>query len=197
MTVEDVMEKILEDLVFYDESGGGVTFSGGEPLMQPEYLYDLLSACKTAGIHTSIDTCGYAEKEVVLRIAGLTDLFLLDLKLLDDALHREYTGVSNQCILDNLKILCEHHKQVILRFPVIPGITDTETNIRNLKKLMKDYSGQIHEIDLLPWHSLAKGKYSRLQKSNPMEHIPDLEPESLESLKQELGVTGYSVKIGG
>ena len=197
MSVEDVLEKILEDKVFYDESGGGVTFSGGEPLMQPEFLQEILRMSKTASLHTALDTCGYAEQEVVSGIMDLVDLFLFDIKLLNKELHMHYSGVPNHPILDNLELLCDKGKNIIIRFPVIPGITDTEDNICQLKNLLTLYNGHIHEIDLLPWHSFAKGKYSRFNKSNKMEEVPDLKVESLEGLKKELERTGLIVKIGG
>ncbi|MFO7890106.1 MAG: glycyl-radical enzyme activating protein, partial [bacterium] len=129
MTAEEVMAEIRKDIIFYDESGGGVTFSGGEPLFQPDFLHQLLFKCKKEDIHTAVDTCGYASREVVERIIPLTDLFLFDLKLMDDQEHKKYTGVDFQPIKDNLIFLSNQNSVISIRIPVIPGITDTKVNL--------------------------------------------------------------------
>ena len=132
MTVEQVMDDVLRDVVFYDESGGGVTFSGGEPLLQGDFLLDLLRACKAHDLHTVVDTCGFASPETLDRVRPYVDLFLYDLKLMDDDRHRVVTGASNRLILDNLRRLAEHNHPVVLRVPVIPGINDDEDNLRQI-----------------------------------------------------------------
>jgi pyruvate formate lyase activating enzyme len=139
MSVDEVMFEVLKDQLFYDESGGGVTFSGGEPLMQEMFLLDLLKACKQKGLHTTLDTSGYAPKKVLENIAEHVDLFLYDLKIIDNTLHKKYTGVSNRSILENLKFLYRTGKNVIIRFPVIPGITDTTENINNMKEFITNH----------------------------------------------------------
>ena len=116
MTVEEVMHEIMKDKVFYDESGGGATFSGGEPLIQPDFLKAVLKHCRNRGIHTTLDTTGYASWETFKSIIPNVDLFLYDIKFVDDSQHQKYTGVSNASILYNLKNLVRHKKKIILRF---------------------------------------------------------------------------------
>lgn len=209
MTVNEVMAVIERDRIFYDESNGGVTFSGGEPLMQEPFLEELLIRCKQDKLHTAIDTSGYASPTPFDRVSRLADLFLYDLKLADDALHRKYTGVSNRSILRNLEALIASGKAVILRFPVVPGITDTEENIFKTKafinslihrqKLHNSQMGRqnILQIDLLPYHSMARKKYRRFCKTNLLEGMPDLSADQLLPLKKEFETLEIPVHIGG
>jgi len=197
MTVSEVMEEIRKDSIFYDESLGGVTFSGGEPLMQHQFLHGLLEACKEADLQTTLDTCGFADKDDLRLVMDRVDLFLFDIKLLDDTKHIRYTGVSNKPILENLRLLVEMKKNVILRFPYIPGITDTGKNKDAVKKLVGLISGGIREIDLLPYHMLAKGKYILINKSTWQKDIPAVSNEQLQNFKKELEGIGMKVKIGG
>jgi pyruvate formate lyase activating enzyme len=208
MTVGEVMREILRDRVFYEESGGGVTFSGGEPLMQPEFLYSLLEECRRNGVHTAVDTCGSAGNDVFRNILPFTDLFLYDLKIMDDELHRKFTGVSNDRITDNLKNLVRQGKNIMIRFPVIPGITDTRKNINAMKDFLtrifiletdnsyKDNTDGRIMINLLPYHSMSKRKYERFGKVNRMKDIRDVKKEELSGLKKELEEAGMYVTIG-
>lgn len=219
MTVTEVMTEVERDRIFYEESGGGVTFSGGEPMMQESFLYALLHAAKAKGIHSTLDTSGYANPKAMQHIAPLVDLFLYDLKLIDDKLHRKYTGVSNRTILENLEYLFHSGKQVILRFPVVPGLTDTRENINQIKALLANYiknptvinranppsNKPNHlisdftnlQINLLPYHSIAKEKYRRFGKNNLMDGVQDLRREDLLYLKKEFEKMGLTVVIGG
>lgn len=202
MTVEEVMAEVEKDHVFYDESGGGVTFSGGEPMMQEPFLYALLRAAKGKGLHTALDTSGYASPKAMQHIAPFADLFLYDIKIVDDGLHRKFTGVSNKTILENLKFLFDSGKQIILRFPVVPGITDTPENIREIKSVINRLQShrvtESHlQINLLPYHSIAKEKYRRFCKINKLEGMPDLKKESLVTLQQEFEQMGLRVVMGG
>jgi len=209
MTVNEVMAVLGRDRIFYDESIGGVTFSGGEPLMQQRFLEELLIRCKQEKLHTAVDTSGYASPAAFDRVSSLADLFLYDLKLAEDALHRKYTGVSNRPILRNLKALITSGKAVMLRFPVIPGITDTEENIFKtkalinslirLRKLDDSRMGEqnILQINLLPYHSMAREKYRRFCKTNLLEEIPDLSADQLLPLKKEFETLEIPVHIGG
>jgi len=203
MTVDEVMDEVLKDQVFYDESGGGVTISGGEPMMQEPFLYALLQAARSNGIHTTLDTSGYATPEAMKHVARLVDLFLYDIKIMDKAMHRKYTGVTNKTILENLKTLYASGKKIILRFPVVPGITDTPENILQIKSLINTLphpkiptSSDLH-IHLLPYHSMAREKYRRFCKSNKLAGLPDMKQEDLMSLKKEFEEAGFTVKIGG
>lgn len=225
MTVDEVMAEVERDRIFYEESGGGMTFSGGEPMMQESFLFALLHAAKSKGIHTALDTSGYANPKAMQHIAPLVDLFLYDLKIMDDTLHRKYTGVSNKMILENLKFLYGSGKQVILRFPVIPGITDTPENIGQIKEFISTshisplttHDSPLptphsplttphsplptHDspltIHLLPYHSIAKEKYRRFCKTNQLEGVHDLSKEDLLPLVKEFEQLGLQVFTGG
>jgi pyruvate formate lyase activating enzyme len=164
MTASEVLKEISRDLPFYEDSGGGVTFSGGEPLTQPAFLYEMLSGCRDRGIHTCVDTCGYCEWEVLRDAALLTDLFLFDLKLLNDAAHIEHTGVSNGIILENLRRLSGIHDSVWIRVALIPGRTDSRENIEAIRSFVSTLDG-LPEIDLLPYHDTWRGKLYRLGRT--------------------------------
>jgi pyruvate formate lyase activating enzyme len=196
MTVPEIMDEIAKDSIFYDESGGGVTFSGGEPLMQHHFLDELLTACKSAGIHTAVDTTGYASKKVFQKIADKANMFLYDLKHLDDEAHKKYTGVSNKPILENLKYLNDIKKKVIVRFPVIPGINDTEENISAMKEFLGPLKN-IREISLLPYHNIANHKYEKIKMDNKMNGIKPLQKHDVYWLKHEFEEEGFKVTIGG
>ena len=161
MTTAEVMREIEKDKVFFDQSGGGVTFSGGEPLLQHEFLLSLLQACKKKFIHTSVDTSGYVSPAIFEPVSQCVDLFLFDLKTLDDAKHREYTGVSNRVIIENLRRLAQWHKHIIVRIPVIPGINDDTSNVQQVALFVSSL-GTVSEIHLLPYHRIGIDKYHGL-----------------------------------
>ncbi|MBN2608514.1 MAG: glycyl-radical enzyme activating protein [Candidatus Fermentibacteraceae bacterium] len=159
--VEEVMTMVERDLPFYEESGGGVTFSGGEPLMQPDFLAELLSRCRERGIHTAVDTSCHAPAPVFMMVAGLADLMLCDLKLAGDPQMLEYTGVKAGGILDNIRALAEDGGDFVLRMPVIPGVTDAPDNLRGVADFIKSLSRR-PVLELLPYHSAYREKYRRL-----------------------------------
>lgn len=189
----EVMQEIEKDAVFYAESGGGVTFSGGEPLMQADFLVELLTLCKQKGIHTAIDTCGHAEPAAPEKVMGLADLWLFDLKLMDDLKHIEYTGVSNELTLSNLKRLADKGKEIIIRFPVIPGITDDEENLDELVKLMKRL--RLSRIDLLPYHATAREKYRRFGRDYMLGGIKSPSEIRMSELKAFFAKAGLGVNF--
>lgn len=193
--VEDVVGEVEKDIPFYDESGGGVTFSGGEPLAQPEFLGALLHACRARKVHACLDTCGYAPREVFTFFIDTVDLFLYDLKLMDDADHQKYTGVSHWRILDNLRTLDELHKRVIVRFLVIPGVTDTEGNVSATLDFLSSLKS-LREVSLLPYHRIAAEKYRRLSRKNEMEEVPPPSDEMMKSLRSRFEDCGMRVTIG-
>jgi pyruvate formate lyase activating enzyme len=195
MTVEEVLSELRKESVFHEESGGGVTISGGEPLMQPEFLRQLLLASGNEGLHRTLDTCGYAGRSVVESIADHVELFLFDLKIMDEAQHREHTGASNKPILENLKVLVGRKKDVVIRFPVVPGITDTKQNVIALKELMHGLS--LSRIDLLPYHTLASQKYRKLERPNPAPGLAAPTDERVQELRQDFEQNGLEVRIGG
>ncbi|MDP4281162.1 MAG: glycyl-radical enzyme activating protein [Bacteroidota bacterium] len=197
MTVEEVIHRSMEDVLFYEESGGGVTLSGGEPMEQIQFLVELLQKLKEQAIHTAIDTCGFTSRENLKKILPYTDLFLYDLKLMDEAKHIKYTGVSNKKILENLIFLSRQKKKIIIRFPVIPDITDTEKNVTAMIRFIGEMPVRIKEIDLLPYHSIGKQKYARLHKPFQLSGLPDMKKNELLDMKKRFESTGLFVKIGG
>jgi pyruvate formate lyase activating enzyme len=195
-TVEEVMAEVERDAAFYGQSGGGVTFSGGEPLVQMEFLDALLRASRERGLHTALDTCGYAPWESIDRIRGMVDLFLYDIKLVDDTRHRELTGVSSEPIIANLTALSRHGHDIRLRFPVIPGINDDEETVRAIGALSSSLPVLIG-IDIIPYNRLGAEKYSRLGRPYRMADAPALSAERIAALAGILSSFGLHVNIGG
>ncbi|MEM2544135.1 MAG: glycyl-radical enzyme activating protein [Nitrososphaerota archaeon] len=197
VTVYELVREIKKDVLLYDRSGGGVTFSGGEPLFQPLFLKEVLKECKKAGIHVALDTTGYAPPEIFELFIDDVDLFLYDIKLLDDKEHKKYTGVSNEFIKKNLAILIERGRgnSVILRFPVIPEITDTEKNLNELLLFISKLKG-VNEVDVLPFHDVSE-KYDRLGMEYKMRGHKAPSKERLKYIKEKLEGVGFYVKIGG
>lgn len=190
MTVLEVIAELERDIPFYNESKGGATFSGGEPLLQSEFLLALLKACKDRGIHTALDTCGCATWKIVESIREHVDLFLYDLKLPDDKRHREYTGVSNKQILKNLQKLSGLGHTIIARVPVIPGINDNEDTMRQIGEYAASLPS-LDGVDLLPYHHLGRSKYARLGKMYHLEAVdslPAAKALEIACLLQEYGV---------
>ncbi len=167
MTPEQVLAELERDRMFYDESGGGVTFSGGEPLAQPEFLLELLRGCRERGMHTAVDTCGHASRETVDRIRPHVSLFLYDLKLLDDDRHRRYTGVSNALGLANLRALVAAGHAIVVRVPLIPGVNDGDESVRRIGAFLTEL-GRPFPVVILPYHSLGAAKYGRLGREYRM-----------------------------
>jgi pyruvate formate lyase activating enzyme len=196
MTVEAVMADILRDAAFYDESGGGVTFSGGEPLLQGDFLLALLQACQAQGLHTVLDTCGYAPTGTLNAVREHVDLFLYDLKLMDDARHRQVTGVSNTLILDHLRLLVENGHRVILRVPIIPHVNDDDENIRQIAALARDLAS-IERVDLLAYHRIGSNKYERLDRPDPMPETVPPSADHMSDIVRAFQSVGLQVKLGG
>jgi len=196
MTVAQVMAEIERDVVFYDESGGGVTFSGGEPLLQPDFLLALLQDCKEREIHTTLDTCGFVRWETLDRVRGLVDLFLYDLKLMDGTKHREFTGVPNDPILKNLQMLSAQGHNIILRLPIIPGLNDDEENIRQTGEFAAASPG-LDRMNILPYHRTAADKYDRLKMDYTLSQIRPPSNERMAEIAQILRGFGLDVRIGG
>ena len=196
MTVAQVMTEIERDVPFYDESGGGVTFSGGEPLFQLDFLRALLRACKEKEIHTALDTCGFAPWETLDDIREYVDLFLYDLKLIDDAKHRKFTGVSNELILRNLQMLSERGHDIFLRVPIVPGINDDDENIRQTGTFAAALP-HLNRVDILPYHHAAVEKYKRLKKIYGLSEIRRPSDERIVEIGQTLEGFGLQVKKGG
>jgi pyruvate formate lyase activating enzyme len=163
LSVEQVLEIALRDEPFYRESGGGVTLSGGEPLLQAEFTTALLAAIRARGVHTALDTCGHVPWAVLDRVREQVELFLYDVKLMDEERHRRFTGVSNRRILENLRALSERAHRIVLRLPVIPGVNDDEANVRAVAALAAGLPN-LAGVDLLPYHRIGVDKYARLDR---------------------------------
>jgi pyruvate formate lyase activating enzyme len=196
MSVDSLLMEILKDRVFYDESGGGVTFSGGEPLLQAKFLAAILKVCREYGVHTTIETSGYTSPANLDLVMDHTELFLYDVKLIDDGLHQHHTGVSNRVILQNLAALATRQKTVIVRVPVIAGVNDDAASIGAIGAFVAGLNG-IREIHLLPFHESAGAKYRSLNRDFHMSgaHRPD--DQRIRSAAAQLAGCGFSVSIGG
>ncbi|MFA7290206.1 MAG: glycyl-radical enzyme activating protein, partial [Melioribacteraceae bacterium] len=195
-SVKDIIDIIIKDIPFYDQSKGGVTFSGGEPLLQHEFLTSLLIECRKRDIHTAVDTSGYADFDIIKIIAEYTDLFLYDLKLIDDKLHTDYSGVSNKIILDNLSYLTDSGKKVIIRIPIIPEVTSTDENISNIIVFISGLKN-IEGVSLLPFHKTGFTKYEKMNKINKLPLIEPPSEEYMITLKNQFTKAGFNTGIGG
>jgi pyruvate formate lyase activating enzyme len=194
----NILEILEKDRMFLQQSQGGVTFSGGEPMMQFDFLLEALKACKANGYHTTVDTSGYASQEYYKAIIPFTDLFLFDIKHLDDSKHIEYTGVSNIGILDNFRMLLKNGKGMIVRIPVIPGKNDDTAHLLKLKELFEGLKNDnLKKINLLPFHKIGKSKYKKFGLPYRMNDTEQPSPERMRELKEFFEETGIKVKIGG
>jgi pyruvate formate lyase activating enzyme len=196
MSVEEVLVEVLKDRVFYEQSAGGVTFSGGEPLMQPRFLKNLLEACRAEGIHTAVDTSGYAAREDLLSIAPLADLFLYDLKIMDDELHRHWTGASNVPILENLLALGEVHQNIWIRMPLVPGFNDDPKHVEAVARFARSVPG-VCQVNLLPYHATATHKLKGLGRPDQSATRVTPTPKMIELAKDAFQALGMNIQIGG
>jgi pyruvate formate lyase activating enzyme len=195
MTVPEILAEIERDTVFFDESAGGVTFSGGEPLSQPAALEALLLACRERRIHTAIETCGATSRETLLRLGTLADLVLFDVKLTDSDRHREFTGVPNTNILDNLAALTQMHRNVVVRTPVVPGVNDGAEDMEGLVALLSTLP--VARLDLMPYHSAGAAKYRRIGREYLLSDTPAPSAEHMSSLAARFRAAGVTVHTGG
>jgi pyruvate formate lyase activating enzyme len=207
--VADVLAEVEKDRIFYDQSGGGVTFSGGEPLMQPKFLLALLERCRMMGIHSAVDTTCYAEPQVIRDVASKTDMFLCDLKHMDSSVHKQYTGVENDLILDNIRDLARAGIKMLIRVPIVPGFNDDQRNIEMTAQFVKSLQS-IDRIDILPYNRGGLEKSVRLSddprmrgdKFTPAEAGELMQTEApsdetMEGIANTFRRYGFEVKIGG
>lgn len=195
-TVKEAMTEIEKDIVFYEESGGGVTFSGGEPFMQTDFLLKLLKACRKKEIRTCVDTTGFVNSEDLKKAALFIDLFLFDLKHFDDKMHIKYTGVSNKKILENLKMLDEMGKAVEIRYPLIPGMNDDEADLLRMLAFLSKLKNK-YPVSILPYHKIGSQKYSRFSIEYKMDGVEEPSREHVEKIKNTIETAGFVTKIGG
>jgi pyruvate formate lyase activating enzyme len=196
-SISELMEIIQEDSSFYEFSGGGVTLGGGEVTVQPDAAVSLLMTCRQQGIHTAVESCGYAKREVMLRFAKYTDLFLFDVKMMDSEAHFKYTGVRNENILENLTELLSRRCRVLVRVPLLHGINDDFANVEKLCDLLSAYAGQKHfqGIHLLPYHKLGTGKYEQMGMKYRLESDPAMTEKDLERVEKQIVMRGIEVSI--
>jgi len=197
MTVAAVVDEVAKDTIFYDESGGGVTFSGGEPLMQPEFLVTLLDSCRQLDIHTAVDTTCHADPMVVRTAAERANLFLCDLKHMDPRRHREFTGEDNRLILENIRLLSDMGKEIMIRIPIVPGFNDDQANIKMTGEFAASL-GTVIGIDILPYNKGGTEKAKRLMLQShriTAARVPD--HEELMIIADALRSDRFNVKIGG
>ena len=192
MTVAAVLDAVERDRPFYEESGGGMTLSGGEPLLQPEFAAELLRGARERGLHTAVDTCGHVPWEAFERLRGDVDLFLYDLKLVDPVRHRRHTGAGSERIVANLLRLSQLGHRIALRVPVVPGITDDAENVRAVRDLAAGLPHLVR-VDLLPYHRSGTGKYARLGRAYrlPLTEAPTA--ERMAAIASTMAAAGLTV----
>ncbi len=176
----ELVDELLKDKVFYETSGGGITFSGGEPMMQTDFLCEILPRCKDAGLRVALDTCGAVGWDRYARVLPWVDLVLLDLKIIDPARHRATTGISNEIILENARRIAVERKPLWIRTPIIPGYTADRANIQAIARFIRDELPTVERWDLLAYTNLGKPKYHRLDLPYALENAPLLTREEME-----------------
>ena len=195
MTVEELMDVVMDDYDFYRNSGGGVTFSGGEPLMQPDFLRDMLKACKENEIHTAVETCGYVSWESFEKVVKYLDLIFFDFKHYDCDVHKKFTGVGNEKIKENLKKLNEIFDNIVVRIPYIPGFNDGKDHMQKILEELEEI--KINNVEVLPYHRIGRDKYRGLGMPYQYESIKSLQSRDIafvEALGKRFGI---NIKIGG
>ena len=196
MTVKEILPELLADMPYYRRSGGGVTLSGGEILYQPDFARDLLRVCKENGLHTAVESTANAPVESLVKVLPYLDLFLMDIKHMDSAKHKEYTCAPNELILENARRIAESDVELIIRTPVIPTFNDTAAEIRAIAKFAASLP-DVKEHHLLPYHRLGQDKYAGLERNYSLK---DIEPPTKERMEYLLSVaeeSGLKCQIGG
>jgi len=188
ISVDALVERVAADCDFYANSGGGVSFSGGEPLSQPEFLHAVLERCRRLGLHSAVETCGLASRRVVEKVAPLVDLWLYDVKLIDPMRHRQHTGADNALVLDNLRWLAQRDPaRLVVRVPVVPGVTDDDDNLGGIAALLVEL--KLDRVELMPYHALGEDKHAALGRNVPFSAVPP-SLTRLETIAARLGERG-------
>jgi pyruvate formate lyase activating enzyme len=192
MTAQEVFEEVIKDKMFYEGTDGGVTISGGEPLMQPDFLTAVFKLCRAAGIHTCMETTGYTGTKLFEQVLPLTDHILFDLKHMDSHLHQEFTGKTNRQILDNAELAAGSGIPLMFRMPIVPGFNDNMQNIEATAYFVRSLKGDnVQGIELMPYHRMGMGKYESLDKQYALNAVKPSEPDYVELISkkfEELGV---------
>ncbi|HSW57119.1 MAG TPA: glycyl-radical enzyme activating protein, partial [Dehalococcoidales bacterium] len=197
MGVDEIFDAVRKDKMFYDSSGGGVTVSGGEALLHPELIAGLFEKCRRAGIHTCIETSGQADPSAIIQVLELTDYILFDLKHLDAEKHRQYTGQNNKRIVANARVAADSGVEILFRMPLLPGINDDLPNIQATAAFLHSLGSRARRLELMPYHSLGKGKYTSLGRDYPLPDIPVPDREYLESVKNKFTALDIECMISG
>ncbi|KAF0152889.1 MAG: pyruvate formate lyase activating enzyme [Ignavibacteria bacterium] len=196
-TTTNILNIIQKETVFMDSSEGGVTFSGGEPLLQPKFLFELLDQCGEKNIHRAIDTAGNVKTELLLEAAKKTDLFLYDLKMMNQDLHKKWTGVNNELILHNLKKLSETGSEINIRIPLIVNVNDDEQNIEESAKFISALYGEQKSVNLLPYHNIAQQKYAKLGSVYVTQNLEVPSQNELQRIIAHFDSFGIKAALGG
>ena len=194
VSVDELLNDVKRDVLFFDESGGGVTFSGGEPLSQPEFLMAALERCGAMDIHRTVDTCGLVSREVLLDVAKRTDLFLYDIKMANVDSHQRYTGADFPLIQENLEALCATGVAIKIRIPVIPGINDGAEQMVAMGQVVASLPREL-PVQLVAFHRAAMDKYLRFGMEPPLPDIPEPTEAELDILGSRLKQMGVNVQI--
>jgi glycyl-radical enzyme activating protein len=192
MTVDEVMAVVLRDRPFYEQSGGGLTITGGEPMLQAEFTLELLRAAKTESLHTCLDTCGWTSQETYEKVMPFVDLFLFDYKATYPETHKELTGVTNKLILSNLDFLVRQGARIRLRCPLIPGVNDSPEHLAGIAALYHRYPG-LDGIDLMAYHNVGNAKYERYGLENPLPGLKTTEESTKQAWLESLHTLGCEI----
>lgn len=195
--VEDLMKIIERERVHFEHSGGGVTFSGGEPLMHHEFLVEMLKACGDKGLHRAVDTCGFASAETILEVAKHTDLFLYDLKLINPVQHKKWTGVDNRLILNNLKTLAETGAKINIRIPLIKNVNVNIEELTEMARFIYELPGEKPQVNILPYHNIASGKYNKLEITYNEQNMKEPSEADILQAVAIFNQFGIEVEVGG
>jgi pyruvate formate lyase activating enzyme len=195
-TLEELMQIVTKNQLLYEESGGGITLSGGEPLMQAEAAQAFLKACQDMSLNTCIDTSGYSSPKDLQKIMPFADEILYDLKLIDDGKHKQYTGVTNLPILENLRFIDQKQQKLRIRIPLIPSVNTDEQSIADFIDFLSTLKHR-YPIDLLPYHKLGSHKKERLALTEPIRLFKEPDNETVSQIQSIFSEAGYEVKIGG
>ncbi|MDH3545313.1 MAG: glycyl-radical enzyme activating protein [Desulfuromonadales bacterium] len=196
-SVAELLDIVVKERPFFDQSGGGVTFSGGEPLLYPEFLIEILEACGRQGVHRAVDTSGFVKKEVLLKVAQQTDLFLYDLKMVDAEKHKRYTGVDNRLILNNLVALAECGSEVQIRIPLVGGVNDDDDSVAAMAAYVAALPGEKRAVSLLPFHDIARGKDEKLGQGRDLAALHEPGADAVQRVIEAFAGYGLTVTIGG
>ena len=196
-STDELLKVIEKERPFFDQSGGGVTFSGGEPLLYPDFLVEVLEACGRQGIHRAVDTSGFVKQETLLRVAKHTDLFLYDLKMVDAEKHRQYTGSDNPLILANLQALAESGAAIQIRIPLIGGVNDDDGSVVASAVFVAGLSGEKKRVNLLPFHDVARGKDQKLGQQRDLNGLSAPTQVDLERVIDRFAEHGLVASVGG